>query len=402
MAEFEPIAAQDDAGDQIQAETLVVGGGIAGMTAAIETAELGKKVILVERDPSLGGRVVTANQYFPKLCPPTCGMEINLKRIRSNPNVRILTLAEVESVSGSPGDYEVRIKLNPRYVNDKCTCCGECEKVCEIERDNDFNYGIDKTKAIYLPHFMAYPHRYVVDPQHAGDDRMKKCVEACDYDAIELDMQPRTITAKVGGIVWATGWKPYDATKLDNLGFGKLPNVITNVMMERYASENGPTEGKIVRPIRRRRGHQDRFRAVRRLPRREPPPLLLRDLLPGLDEAGHLCPRAIPGRRGTHILHRRTFAGPNGGLLHQGPGGREILLPPRQGGQDHRGLQQQRGPRGGEYPHRCRSPRWRSIWRFSPPAWSRTRPRSRRHWIQFWMSSASLHQMGRLESSARE
>ncbi len=248
MAEFEPIAAQDDAGDPIQAETLVVGGGIAGMTAAIETAELGKKVILVEREASLGGRVVASNQYFPKLCPPTCGMEINLKRIRSNSNVRILTLADVESVSGSPGDYEVRIKLSPRYVNDKCTCCGECEKVCEIERDNEFNYGIDKTKAIYLPLLMAYPPRYIVDPQHAGDDRMKKCVEACEYDAIELDMQPRTISAKIGGIVWATGWKPYDATKLDNLGFGELPNVITNVMMERYASENGPTEGKILRP----------------------------------------------------------------------------------------------------------------------------------------------------------
>jgi quinone-modifying oxidoreductase subunit QmoA len=248
MAEFEPIAAQGDASDQVQAEILVVGGGIAGMTAAIETAELGKKVILAERNPSLGGRVVASNQYFPKLCPPTCGMEINLKRMRSNPNVRILTLAEVESVSGSPGDYEVRIKLSPRYVNEKCTCCGECEKVCEIERDNDFNYGIDKTKAVYLPHLMAYPHRYVVDPQHAGDDRMKKCVEACDYDAIDLDMQPRTVVAKVGAIVWATGWRPYDATKLDNLGFGEYPNVITNVMMERYAAENGPTEGKIVRP----------------------------------------------------------------------------------------------------------------------------------------------------------
>ena len=248
MAEFEPTAAQGDAGNQIEAELLVVGGGIAGMTAAIETAELGRRVVLVEKNPSLGGRVVASNQYFPKLCPPTCGMEINLKRMRSNANVRILTLAEVESVSGSPGDYQVQIKLNPRYVNEKCTCCGECEKVCEVERENDFNYGIDKTKAIYLPHLMAYPPRYVIDPKHVGDEGMKKCVEACEYGAIELDMQPRTITAKVGAIVWATGWRPYDATKLDNLGFGKLPNVITNVMMERYASENGPTEGKIVRP----------------------------------------------------------------------------------------------------------------------------------------------------------
>jgi quinone-modifying oxidoreductase subunit QmoA len=248
MAEFEPIAGQDDSGGQIQAETLVVGGGIAGMTSAIETAEVGRKVILVEREPSLGGRVAATNQYFPKLCPPTCGMEINLKRMRSNPNIRILTLAEVESVAGSAGNYEVRIRLNPRYVNAKCTCCGDCEKVCDIDRDNDFNYGIDRTKAIYLPHLMAYPHRYIVDPKYAQDTRMKECVEACSYGAIELDMQPRTITAKVGGIVWATGWKPYDATKLDNLGFGKFANVITNVMMERYGSENGPTQGKIVRP----------------------------------------------------------------------------------------------------------------------------------------------------------
>jgi len=128
MAEFEPAAGS---GDPIQADTLVVGGGIAGMTAAIETAEVGKQVVLVERNSFLGGRVVTSNQYFPKLCPPTCGLEINLKRMRANSNVRILTLAEVEKVTGSPGDFEVSIRLNPRYVNDKCTCCGECEK-CAI------------------------------------------------------------------------------------------------------------------------------------------------------------------------------------------------------------------------------------------------------------------------------
>jgi len=207
MAEFEP------AQDEIKADTLVVGGGPTGMTTAIETAEIGRHVILLERQPSLGGRVAASFQYFPKLCPPTCGIEINLKRIRINPYIRVLTLAEVEGVSGSAGDYEVTIKLTPRYVNEKCTACDECAKVCEIERDNDFNYGLDKTKAIYLPHLMAYPFRYVVDPQYAKDERMKKCVEACQYDAIDLDMQPRTITAKVGAIVWATGWKPYDATK---------------------------------------------------------------------------------------------------------------------------------------------------------------------------------------------
>jgi quinone-modifying oxidoreductase subunit QmoA len=245
MAQFEPVAGTDE---PIKADTLVVGGGIAGMTTAIESAEVGKQVVLVEQLPSIGGRVAAMNQYFPKLCPPSCGLEINLKRMRSNPLVRILTLAEVVTVSGTPGDFEVKIKLSPRFVTEKCNACGECEKVCEIERDNEFNYGLDKTKAIYLPHQLAYPHRYVVDPQFAGDPRMKKCVEACEYGAIELEQQERTITVKTGAIVWATGWRSYDATKLDTLGFGQYPNVVTNVMMERYASVSGPTEGKVVRP----------------------------------------------------------------------------------------------------------------------------------------------------------
>jgi len=247
MAEFEPIASQDTIVDAIGADMLVVGGGIAGMTAAIETAEIGKRVILVERSPSLGGRVAAMHRYFPKICPPQCGIEINLRRMRANPNVRVLTLAEVESIAGAPGDYEVQVKLKPRFVNHNCTCCGECEAVCEIEREDDYNQGLAKTKAIYLPHLMAYPHRYVVDPAYAGDERMRKCAEACRYGAIELDMPSRMVTARVGAVVWATGWKPYDATKLETLGFGKCANVITNVMMERYASSDGPTAGKIVR-----------------------------------------------------------------------------------------------------------------------------------------------------------
>jgi quinone-modifying oxidoreductase subunit QmoA len=221
---------------------------MSGMTAAIEASEVGHEVILLEKGPSLGGAVARMNQYFPKLCPPFCGVEINYKRLRTNKNVRVMTLAEVDSISGSPGNYQVQIKVNPRFVNEKCTACGECAKVCELERDNDHNWGMDKTKAVYLPHKMAYPMRYVVDPAFAGDQKMKVCAEACEYGAIELDQKPRTVSAKVGSIVWATGWVPYDATKMENLGFGRIPNVITNVMMERVASEDGPTGGKILRP----------------------------------------------------------------------------------------------------------------------------------------------------------
>jgi quinone-modifying oxidoreductase subunit QmoA len=218
------------------------------MTAAIEASEVGTRVILAEKSASLGGRVASMTQYFPKLCPPTCGLEINFRRLRTNSRVTILTLAEVENVAGGPGAYEVTILRKPRFVNEKCTACGECAKVCEIERENDMNFGLDRTKAIYLPHAMAYPQRYVVDPAYAGDERMKKCVEACAYGAIELDMQPVCDTVHVEAIIWATGWQPYDAKKITNLGFGTCANVITNVMMERYASHRGPTGGRIVRP----------------------------------------------------------------------------------------------------------------------------------------------------------
>jgi quinone-modifying oxidoreductase subunit QmoA len=107
---------------------------------------------------------------------------------------------------------------------------------------------MDKTKAIYIPHLMAYPPRYVIDPEFAKDKLMKKVSEACQYGAIDLDMEPNTITARAGGIVWATGWRPYDATRIENLGFGRIKNVMTNVMMERLAAENGPTAGNITRP----------------------------------------------------------------------------------------------------------------------------------------------------------
>lgn len=228
---------------------LVIGGGISGITAAIEAAEAGYDVYLVEKNPYLGGRVAQLNKYFPKNCPPYCGLEIFFKRIKSNPRFTFFTNAEVEKVSGSAGNFDVTVKINPRYVNENCTACNKCTEVCPVERPNEFNYGMDKTKAIYLPHELAFPMRYVIDAYVCKKmDGCNECVKACKYDAIDLEMQPKTINLKVGSIIVATGWKPYDATKIDNLGFGKYENVITNVMFERLAAPNGPTRGKIVRP----------------------------------------------------------------------------------------------------------------------------------------------------------
>ncbi len=227
---------------------LVVGGGISGISTAVEAAEAGYNTIIIEKNPSLGGRVAQLNKYFPKLCPPYCGLEMNLRRIKTNPKITFYTNSELENVSGSEGDFSVNIKVNPRYVNEKCTACNECVEVCPVERDNDFNFGMDKTRAIFLPHEMSFPMRYVIDMGVCKGSSCNKCVEVCKYNAIDLSMQPETVELKVGGIVFATGWNPYDAERMDNLSFGKAKNVITNMMMERLSAPNGPTGGKILRP----------------------------------------------------------------------------------------------------------------------------------------------------------
>ena len=138
---------------------LVVGGGISGLTAALEAAECGKQVILLEKAPSVGGRVSQLYKYFPKLCFPTCGLEIQYRRLKANKNVRLLTMAEVTGVTGEAGNFNVSVKVSPRYVNENCTACGECEKAVSTEFDDEFNYGMKKRKGAYLTSAMAYPQR---------------------------------------------------------------------------------------------------------------------------------------------------------------------------------------------------------------------------------------------------
>jgi len=227
---------------------LVIGGGIAGITAAVEAAEAGYDSVIVEKGPYLGGRVAQLYKYFPKLCPPYCGMEINLRRIKNNRQVRFHTMAEVESISGRPGNFDVTVRIRPRYVNDRCTACNACVEVCPAERPDAFNFGMGRTKAIYLPHEMAFPMKYVIDDAACRPAECARCVEVCQYGAIDLAMPLRMINLKVGAVIVATGWDPYDARRIDNLGFGTHPDVITNVMMERLAAPNGPTRGQILRP----------------------------------------------------------------------------------------------------------------------------------------------------------
>ena len=229
---------------------LVVGGGMAGISAAIEAAEAGSDVYVVERNPALGGRVAQLHQYFPKLCPPYCGLEINFRRIRSDHrHFKVFTLAQVERVSGGAGNYEVTVRLDPRYIlQERCIACNRCAEVCPADRPNAFNYGLDTTKAAYLPNPMAFPMKYVIDGAACLGDSCGVCVEACPTDAIDLAMEPKTITLRVGAIILATGWKPYDANKLTILGYAEHKDVVNNVEMERLAAVDGPTGGRLVRP----------------------------------------------------------------------------------------------------------------------------------------------------------
>lgn len=227
---------------------LVVGGGISGLTTAVEAAEAGYNVVIVEKTPYLGGRVSRMNRYFPKLCPPSCGLEINYRRVKLNPRITYYTLAEIERIEGSAGNYNISVQLNPRYINDKCVSCNECAEACPVEVPNDVNAGLDKRKAAYIPFEQSFPFMYTIDNAACKKAECGKCAEVCKYDAIDLNMKPEVIEVNAGAIVLATGWDPYDASKIDNLGFGTSPDIITNVMMERLASSTGPTQGKLLRP----------------------------------------------------------------------------------------------------------------------------------------------------------
>ncbi len=229
-------------------DLLVVGGGVSGMTAALEAAECGRQVILVERSPTLGGRTALLHRYFPKMCHPTCGLEINLRRLRGNRGVRVITMAEVTAVSGHAGAYQVSLSIRPRYINERCTACGDCGRAVQRRIDNPFNYGLDQIAAAYLPHGMAYPQRYVLDPSVIGTEDAERAKAACKVGAIDLEMQEQQVTLNVGSVIWATGWKPYDAARIQPYGYDRFPNVITSLEFERLADAAGPTGGRLLRP----------------------------------------------------------------------------------------------------------------------------------------------------------
>ncbi|HWT77413.1 MAG TPA: FAD-dependent oxidoreductase, partial [Candidatus Methylomirabilis sp.] len=209
---------------------LVVGAGIAGITAALEAAEAGRDVVLTEREASVGGRVLRLHHYFPKLCPPSCGMEINTRRLERNPRVRVLTQTSVTKATRTPAGWSVVLAKAPAYVTERCTACGACSEVCPGRVSDSFNMGMTQASAIRLPHPNAWPRRFVLD-RTACPSGCRACVEACQYSAIDLTAASLEENLEVGSVVAATGWHPYPLDRLPELGGGLLADVIANVHM---------------------------------------------------------------------------------------------------------------------------------------------------------------------------
>jgi len=241
--------------------TLVVGGGIGGMRAALDLADAGLKVFLIEHTPCLGGRVAQLGFMFPQhdcvLCQGTPDHGYGCTRpsispayIQHNqhPNIEIMTNTHVVDIEGQAGDFSVSLRYEPQYVDPtRCINCNYCTQVCPVELPDTYQRGLSMRKAVYKVAARAAPNTYVVDRGPYCDD-CGKCVEVCPTAAIDLDEQPRLLSVHVGAIILALGFKVYDAGKLEELGHGRYPNVVDAMQYERLASRSGPTEGIVTRP----------------------------------------------------------------------------------------------------------------------------------------------------------
>ncbi|MEW6545737.1 MAG: hydrogenase iron-sulfur subunit [Bacillota bacterium] len=226
---------------------LVLGAGIAGLSAAADLAAAGVEVAVVEKQPYVGGRVVGFHKYFPRMCPPQCGVDFLLQKLRADPRVTFYTQAELEGIAGCPGNFQVDLVIRPRFVApERCTACGVCADVCPVQVPNPFDFGRSARKAVYLPHAMAYPRSHVVDRAKClpGCD---SCSKICPTGAICLEQQEDRVRINVGAVLVATGWEPFEASLVEQYGYGRYPDVVTNVEFERLASPNGPTGGRMVR-----------------------------------------------------------------------------------------------------------------------------------------------------------
>ncbi len=240
---LEPLETISEKGSR---EILIIGGGIAGITAALQLGYSGYKVHLVERRPSIGGNMAKLTKVFPTLDCAQCILTPRMAEVGRNPNVNLLTYAEVQEVSGRPGNYYVKVFMKPRGVDvEKCRSCGVCAKVCPVTVPDEFNEGLSQRKAAYIEFPQAVPSAYVID--FDACNKCGKCEQLCPAKAININDTGKTVELHVGAIILATGYQLYDARRLDIYGYGVYKDVITMMDLERLTSATGPTGGYIKR-----------------------------------------------------------------------------------------------------------------------------------------------------------
>ena len=231
---------------------LVIGGGIAGIQAALDMANSGFEVILVERSPSVGGHMIQLSETFPTLDCSQCILSPKMVEVSKHPKIKLMTYSEVQDISGYVGNFKVKILKKPTYVDkDKCTLCDECTKVCPVVVPDEFDLGLTGRRAIYSPFPQAIPATYTLDIKNCPGllpIACGKCADVCEPEAIDYDMKPEVIEEEVGAIIVATGYDLYDKENMAEYGYGKYTDVLDGLQFERLCSASGPTMGKVLRP----------------------------------------------------------------------------------------------------------------------------------------------------------
>jgi heterodisulfide reductase subunit A len=240
---------------------LVIGGGIGGIQAALDLANYGVNVYIVERSPSLGGKMAQLDKTFPTNDCSLCILSPKLVEVARHPNIKVLTLSDVVSVVGESGDFQVIVKKHPKYVSEEiCVGCGQCAERCPVKVPNEFDLELSMRKAIYIPFPQAVPLSYTIDPKKClyfglkGKPILDKagrcmlCVKVCDAKAIDHEQKEEEVELSVGSIIVATGFELIDPTIRTEYGYGNYDNVITGLQLERLLNASGPSDGHVVRP----------------------------------------------------------------------------------------------------------------------------------------------------------
>ena len=230
---------------------LIVGGGVAGIQAALDITELGYEVNLIEAGPSIGGDMAKLDKTFPTNDCSMCILSPRLVAAARNANINIITSAEVREIEGDVGDFKVKIFKKARYVDlAKCTGCGACTQVCPIKIDDKYNQNLCKTKNIHIPYPQAVPLAAIIDPEHClylTKNRCRACERACTAKAIDFSQKDEEIILETGAVIFAPGAKHFDSKEKPEYGYGRYPNIITSMEMERILSASGPTSGEVNR-----------------------------------------------------------------------------------------------------------------------------------------------------------